>query len=239
MEILKNIEARDAALFLKKEKTLIVSDLHLGYEESLNREGVLVPRFQVNDIIGNFIKIANRIKKINTIIVNGDFKHEFGGISKQEWLDSKKVLEKFAEYCTKVIVVQGNHDTMLEPFRRRIPLQIYKSLQLNEYLIMHGEEIPKEIPKGVKTIIIGHEHPAVSIRDEIRVEKFKCFLVGKWKGKNLVSMPAFNPIIEGTDILKEKLLSPFLRQDLSDFFVYIVADKVYRFGKLKDMVREL
>jgi len=106
---------------------------------------------------------------------------------------------------------------------------------LGKYLILHGEEIPKEVPKEVKTIIIGHEHPAVSIRDEIRTEKFKCFLVGKWKGKNLVSMPAFNPVVEGTDVQKEKLLSPFLKQDLSNFTVYVVADKIYRFGKLKNI----
>jgi hypothetical protein len=36
----------------------------------------------------------------------------------------------------------------------------------------------------------------------------------------------------GTDILKEKIQSPFLQQNLDDFEVYVVADKVYDFGKL-------
>ena len=45
-------------------------------------------------------------------------------------------------------------------------------------------------------------------------------------------MPSFNPIIEGTDILKEKTLSPFLK-DTSNFECYIVADKVRFFGKIE------
>ena len=235
MQILKNIEAIGAGLFLKKEKILIISDLHLGYEESLVRNGVLIPRFQIEDIIKRFVKIAEKLGKINAVIINGDFKHEFGRTTRHEWLDSKKILEEFSKHCEKIIIVEGNHDIRLDTFKRGINLEIVKSIQLDEYLILHGEEIPKEIPKEVKTIIIGHEHPAVSIRDEIRAEKFKCFLVGKWKGKNLIAMPAFNPVVEGTDVQKEKLLSPFLKQDLTDFTVYVVADRIYRFGKLKNI----
>ena len=48
-------------------------------------------------------------------------------------------------------------------------------------------------------------------------------------------MPSFNLVIEGTNILKEKLLSPFLKQDLKNFHVFIVEDKIYDFGKLKDI----
>ena len=235
MQILKNIEAIDAGLFLEKEKILIISDLHLGYEDAIVNSGVFIPRFQVQEIIRRFLRIAEKAGKVNALIINGDFKHEFGRTTRNEWIDSKKILEEFSKYCDKIVIVKGNHDIRLDTFKKGINLEIVKSIQLGKYLILHGEEIPKEIPKMVKTIIIGHEHPAVSIRDEIRAEKFKCFLVGKWKGKNLVSMPAFNPVVEGTDVQKEKLLSPFLKQDLSKFIVYVVADEIYRFGKLKNI----
>jgi hypothetical protein len=235
MQLLKNIEAIDAALYLKKEKILIISDLHLGYEDAIVNSGVFIPRFQVQEIIQRFVRTAEKLGKLNALIINGDFKHEFGRTTRNEWIDSKKILEEFSKHCNKIIIVEGNHDIRLDTFRKGINLEIVKSMLLGKYLILHGEEIPKEVPKEVKTIIIGHEHPAVSIRDEIRTEKFKCFLVGKWKGKNLVSMPAFNPVVEGTDVQKEKLLSPFLKQDLSNFTVYVVADKIYRFGKLKNI----
>ena len=45
----------------------------------------------------------------------------------------------------------------------------------------------------------------------------------------------YNLVQEGTDILKEKLLSPLLRQNLNNFEVFVVADNVYRFGKVKEI----
>jgi metallophosphoesterase superfamily enzyme len=49
-------------------------------------------------------------------------------------------------------------------------------------------------------------------------------------------MPSFTKITEGTDVLKEKLLSPFLdKKTIQDFDCYIIADKPYYFGKLKNM----
>ncbi len=47
--------------------------------------------------------------------------------------------------------------------------------------------------------------------------------------------PSFNLITEGTDVAKEKLLSPFLRQNLKNFNAVIVADKLYGFGKVGDL----
>jgi len=60
-------------------------------------------------------------------------------------------------------------------------------------------------------------------------------LKGKWQGKTLVVMPSFNLVTEGTDVLKEELLSPFLAQDLSKFEVFVISDKVYYFGRLENL----
>ena len=51
----------------------------------------------------------------------------------------------------------------------------------------------------------------------------------------MIVMPSSNPITIGTDVLKEKFISPFLNQDIKKFEVYIVADRVYYFGKVKDL----
>ena len=111
---------------------------------------------------------------------------------------------------------------------------------MDNTIILHGDIIPEGFDsllkkEKIKTIIIGHEHPAISLKDGPRVEHYKCFLKGSWKKYDLIAMPSFSPIVEGTDILKEDLLSPFLNQDLNDFNIYIVGDKVYDFGKLKDI----
>ena len=220
MQISAGIEIIDVGLLIKKEKVLILSDFHLGYEEALASRGVFIPRYQ--------------FKKV---IINGDLKHEFGKITAQEWRDIIKLFDYFGKHSEEIIVLKGNHDTILGPVANKRNVKPVKSTQVGNALILHGDAVPKDIPKNVKTIIIGHEHPAISIKDGIRSEIFKCFLKGKWKGKTLISMPSVNPLTEGTNILREKLLSPFLKnEDLSNYRVYILADEIYDFGKVKDVI---
>ncbi|PJA20489.1 MAG: phosphoesterase, partial [Candidatus Diapherotrites archaeon CG_4_10_14_0_2_um_filter_31_5] len=103
-------------------------------------------------------------------------------------------------------------------------------------LFLHGDRIPesKEF-NSAKTIVIGHEHPAITLTEGIKHEKFKCFVKGKYEKKTLIVLPSFNSTLEGQDLLKGKLLSPFLHQDLSEFELWLVADKTYFFGKMKEI----
>lgn len=234
MEIQHNIQIIDLALYLAKYQTIILSDFHLGYEESLNEQGVLIPKFRFKDMMLRLKNILDKIKP-KLIIINGDLKHEFGQISSAEWKNTLELIDFLSKYG-KVILIKGNHDNILEPIANKRDMKIVTSYSVDNIYVCHGHRIPdsKEFSKS-KTIIIGHEHPAVSLTDNIRVEKFKCFLKGKYKRKILIVMPSFNLVTEGTDITKEKLLSPFLHQDLSNFDVYLVEDKVYKFGKLKNL----
>ena len=260
MNILPNIEIIDLALYF--DSTLVIADVHIGYEEALNKQGVFVPRLQFEDMVKRMSFIFSQLqhRRIERIIVNGDLKHEFGTISGQEWRNTLKFLDLLAAHCKEIILIKGNHDTILDPIakKRNVKVEDYvivqsitdehinetpitvkkdkKTKKKSKVLIVHGNKIPnKEVLKEVSAIIIGHEHPAISIREGPRVEQFKCFLKGKYKGKNLVVMPSFNTIVEGTDILKDKILSPFLKQNLNEFEVYAVEDKVYEFGKLKNL----
>ena len=240
MEISKNIEIIDLALYLKKHKALIIADLHIGYEEELRKKGILVPRFQFKDTFNMLSKILNKTKP-KLIIVNGDLKHEFGTISEQEWRETLKILDLLTEHG-KVILIRGNHDNILGPIARKRNVEIKEHYKINDVLILHGNKIPdNKLLKDIKTIVIGHEHPAVSLRDKTRAEKFKCFLKGKWKRKTLIVMPSFITATEGTDILnegqdilKKKLISPFLT-NINNFEIFIVEDKVYRFGKVRSI----
>ena len=244
MKIFKNIELIDLAIYTYE--TLIVTDFHIGYEEALNKQGLMVPRFQFQEIMSRLKIIFEMLKnkKIKKIIVNGDLKHEFGTISEQEWRHTLKLLDYFGQHCDEIILIKGNHDTILGPIARKRNVKVLghyivkpiNGSAIKKILITHGDEIPnKELLKGVSTIIIGHEHPAVSVRDGHRAEIFKAYLVGKWKGKNIIAQPSFNLVTEGTDVLKERVLSPFLNRDLGNFKAIIVADRLYDFGKIKDL----
>ncbi len=99
MELFKNIHAIDLALLI--DDSLVISDVHIGFEEALNKQGILVPRdhfpqlikrmegifSQVHDVLGNRTKRNKRTdihnennetknnRTLKKIIINGDLKH--------------------------------------------------------------------------------------------------------------------------------------------------------------------
>ena len=97
------------ALYLEKQKILIIADIHIGYEEALNKQGILVPRTSFKDIVKRFEKIIKQIGKPNKIIINGDIKHEFGTISETEWRHTLRFLDLLAKHSKEVILIKGNH----------------------------------------------------------------------------------------------------------------------------------
>lgn len=58
MEIAKGIKIRNLLLELKD--TLIISDIHIGFEEALAKQGTLVPKFQFKDVIMSLEKVLRK-----------------------------------------------------------------------------------------------------------------------------------------------------------------------------------
>lgn len=226
MLIHDNIEIRDLGLYLIKEKTLVISDIHIGFEEALNRQGVLIPRVYLREF---FERLQKMLDHVDTVVVNGDLKHEFAGMSSSEW----KGTDAFFEILKgkNIIIIKGNHDPIL-PFVLT-HTKILPFLKVGHVLIAHGDAILQE---EAQVIIIGHEHCAIGLKEGIRIEKFKCFLKGKFKKSTLIAMPSSNLATEGTDVLRNERLSPYLQQNLNNFEVFIVSDEVYAFGKVKELV---
>ena len=134
-------------------------------------------------------------------------------------------------------MIKGNHDTILEPIAKKKNIEVKNYFKIGDVFLCHGHRIleNKEIESS-KVIIIGHEHPAVGLKEGSRVEKFKCFLKGKFDDKILIVQPSTNLITIGTNVLTEKLLSPYLDQNLINFEVYVVADEIMYFGKIKNLI---
>ncbi len=231
MQISTGIEIINTALWLSREKTLIINDLHLGYEEALHRKGVLVPKFQLQEILKEMESIFRKIEP-ERIIINGDLKHEFGTVLRQEWSEVLRFLDFCLQHCTEIVIIRGNHDPVITPIANKRGIKVLQKYEIGNTIIVHGDQL---IETKAQRIIIGHEHPAITIREGSKREKYKCFLKGKWKGKELIAVPSFNPLLEGTDILKEELLSPFLGH-IQNFAVYIVSKgEVFEFGKVKNI----
>jgi len=253
MDIAPGIEI--VGLGLKIGKTLIIGDLHLGIEEAMNKEGILVPRFQFKDLVKRLEEMLRNAKP-EIVVINGDLKHEFGTISKQEWNDVLNILDLISAYAKKIVLVKGNHDAILGPIARKQRVEITDSYREGNILVIHGHKKVADsyregnilvihghkkvaLPKGIEIIIIGHDHPAINLREGSRAETYKCFLKGKFNKKTLIVMPSLSAVTEGTDVLRYDLLSPYLHQDLKDFEVFIIADKAYSFGKIKSIDKKI
>lgn len=239
MEILKDIFAEDLFLYLKKHNTLLLSDIHIGYEEMLNASGILIPRNNHLDLKIRLEKTLYALNRKNAqleyIIINGDLLHSFSKITLDERYILKDILECLNKYG-KIIIIKGNHDKVLE-FLINKNVVFTKEAILGDILITHGDVINKHSnDKRIKTIVVGHEHPSIILDSGIRKEKFKCLLVGKYKNKNLIVTPSCNILVEGSDVLREKILSPYIKNVL-EFNAFIVEDKIYDFGKLKKLKR--
>ena len=135
IEITQGIELIDHALWIPAHKLLAISDTHIGYEEALNKKGILVPRFGFGEMQARVKKIVEEIKKqtdIKIILVNGDLKHEFGTISDQEWRETLQFLDVLTAQSPEVIIVKGNHDTIIGPIARK------REVKLVDYFIDNG-----------------------------------------------------------------------------------------------------
>jgi len=232
MEISQGIEIIGKTLLIPKERILILNDLHIGYEEALYRKGILVPKFQLKIILDELKRIFEIVQPLK-VIINGDLKHEFGSILNQEWIEVLALLDYLLTVVKEVVIIKGNHDPIIKPIADKKGVKVVDSFMVGDVMIVHGDKLVKT---NALRIIIGHEHPAISLSKSGKVEKYKCFLKGKWRGKELIAVPSFNPLLEGMDVLKEKLLSPYF-EDIKKFEVYVVGEtgEAFYFGKVGDL----
>jgi putative SbcD/Mre11-related phosphoesterase len=157
-------------LSLEVEDHLIISDLHLGYEEALNYQGIMIPKFQYPKIIKRIGEIHSRTD-CEKVIINGDLKHEFGKISRQEWKETLKFIDYLKERFEEIILIKGNHDPLTPIIANKTDLDVYPRYSTGNFVVMHGDKIPDNWDDiKEENIIIGHEHPAVGVRSGERME---------------------------------------------------------------------
>lgn len=219
------------------EKLLIVGDLHLGYEEALNQTGVFVSRTLFKEVLKEFDEIFGEIGNVDKVILLGDVKHDFGGILKQEWNDILDFIDYLNKRTKEVIITIGNHDTFVRFIANKRKINIADYYIWKDYFFAHGDKDYPEIwDNKIKTIVIGHAHPAVRLKEGVKEEKYKCFLEGEFKGKKWIILPSFLGASEGSDPRDGNNIVPWNIR-FGNFEVYVIGEKleVLNFGKLKDL----
>jgi len=245
MKLFEDVEIINGhrAIYIQDLDLVVISDLQLGEELYLAEEkGIFVPQVQLKEIKKELNDIFKKVKA-KRILINGDLKHEFGEASRQEWREVIDFVEFLRKKVKEIIVVRGNHDNYLLNIASKINLQVFDPFYLEKgYLFTHGHK-KISYPKEFHTLIIGHEEPAIILKEGFDKIKLPALLYGKMKnGKRIICLPAFSYLSSGTEVNavdKEDLLSPILKEDVEiDDLEVIGIDKevgALKFGKIKDI----
>ena len=202
MEVKLKFVGKCLLIEVKRKRILVVGDLHLGYEEFLNRGGVFVTREMMREVIREIAEVFERVGNVDKIVLLGDVKHNFGRIVKQEWEDAGGLIDYLMEKAKEVIIIKGNHDKILEPIAEKKGIEVRDYFIFDEIAFLHGDRDFSEIhDRKIKYWVMGHGHPAVKLRERggAKMEKYKCFLVGKFKGREIIILPSFFSGNEGSD----------------------------------------
>lgn len=223
--------------------TLIVGDTHFGMEAKLRRNGVYDEQFSMR--IFSKLKELILSHDVKKIILLGDVKEDI------TVLDSKteEVLSRLSLLC-EVIIVRGNHDGGIEKCAnaRIVPSEgfVYEKIGL-----VHGHAWPAQELMGCNYLVMGHQHPIISITDklgkkhtepvwlvaEVNEEKIVAHYKKFNKKIKLILMPAFNPLVgSAINLSSEEHLGPILNNNLfklNDALVFRLDGT--SLGKLKNI----
>jgi putative SbcD/Mre11-related phosphoesterase len=154
------------AILLQKNsnRALVVSDLHLGWEKLLSQRGVHVPS-QTPKIKNMLLKLINETKPTHFILL-GDVKDAIAKVSMEEWKDIPEFFENIQEKVSEIQVVLGNHDGNLEPLLPEAVKIIPSSgISFGDVGLFHGHAWPAPELLECRSLVTGHVHPTVAIRD--------------------------------------------------------------------------
>jgi len=212
VEIFPGLEiSSDLCAHLKRDRAVVISDLHIGYESVMEDTGLHLPRIQTSTMREILLRINERFDPEKYIIL-GDLKHEFSRNLAQEWNEVRLLLGVLQERG-EVIVLKGNHDNYLATIASKLGVTLVDEVKMGGIWFVHGH-----LPTGRRPLVMGHEHPSVRLFDSVGAYvKMPCFV--HLPRERILIMPAFSPLAYGTDftgLAKERLLSPVLKEaDLS------------------------
>lgn len=178
------------ALWIPATRTTVIADAHLGYGWALRRRGQLGP--VVDEVARDKVRAAVEELQPATIVFLGDVVHApRPDPHERELVES--TLHALAQIAHLVIVL-GNHDRGFARDFAHLGLNLVRRWEGDGLVGLHGDK-PSEITPG--KLLVGHLHPALSIRDDAGAsQRIPAFLIGP----NAYVLPAFSPFAAGFSV---------------------------------------
>jgi putative SbcD/Mre11-related phosphoesterase len=176
----------DGAAWLPEAGTIVVADVHVGYELAARRRGGYLPSIQRGAVVGERLGSMARELSATRIVVAGDLRHSTRDIDELERAELARLAEELPSDVTFEVVL-GNHDLGGSIVGRAIT----GTLRIGDVDIVHVP--PATTP--ARWTICGHLHPRVTLRDEAGASaRYPCVLLGE----RVVVLPAFSSWAGGT-----------------------------------------
>lgn len=231
------LEGWPSIMVERPSPTIVVSDIHYGFEAELNEKGVRVPS-QTEKITSLLVSLADETGA-ERIVILGDLKHNVPSLSRIEWNELPRAIQKLREKGLEVVLVPGNHDGgIVRILGDLVELASSSGLLLKgekKFFMFHGHRWPGAGIMEADVVFMGHLHPTVSIKTDLgsvvrrpvwlimegdkRVlarifrERFNVSLRGRGRIR-LVVFPSFNPMVTGISVnslLPNERLWPLIR----------------------------
>ena len=186
------------AIYWKKEKMLLIADVHLGKVSHFRKFGAAVP---AKASLSNFRKLEHLITELQpkTICFLGDLFHSS---LNSEW----NIFQKWVQHTScEIILIEGNHD-IIDPTRyEAMGVSVFREMRLHGFLLTHHPTVESGMFN-----FSGHIHPGITMIGSGRQRlTLSCF----YETENQLILPAF-----GTFTGKYRL-----RPGKNDR-VYVIAD---------------
>jgi putative SbcD/Mre11-related phosphoesterase len=153
-------------LYNKIEKVLVISDLHIGWEDRLLKDGVNIPS-QTGKLLKK-LKFLIHMVNPDRLVILGDIKHTIAKIAQEEWRDIPSFLEEVLGMSVKTQIIPGNHDGILDAL---LPdgIEVLSShgIIIRNIGLFHGHTLPNLSMLECNTLIIGHVHPVFAFKDPL------------------------------------------------------------------------
>ncbi len=175
-------------------ETVIIADAHLGYSWAQRRRGELGPLAD-EAAKAKLLRVADELKPAEFVFL-GDLVHAPRPCAPERtWIE--ELLTELSQRA-RLVAVRGNHDRAFAREFGHLPLQMVETWSAPGILALHGDRLAQAPIPESGTLIMGHLHPSLSIRDAAGAhQRVALFLVSP----QCVVMPAFSPFARGLNVL--------------------------------------
>ncbi|MFB6140599.1 MAG: metallophosphoesterase [Halosimplex sp.] len=184
-------EYRDRVAYL--DGSLVCADLHFGKGEASTVE---FPIGAGADCVERLEPLLERFDP-DEVVLAGDVFHSFDYVLDSADEALTDLSRAVRDAGARLVVVEGNHDTMLGAAYSG---DLHEEYELDTdgeetVVVTHGHEEP-DTPADA--YVVGHDHPAI----EIEGRKRPCFLVGEgaYRRSDVLVLPSFNRLVEGVSV---------------------------------------